>query len=575
MDDGLAATVDTIYGLYLDHCNAYHVEANTFNSDPQLPDRTVGCNVSESGIEANEIYNNGFNDLEVGIECQGINKNSTVDGLCLKCNDFDGNISDIYINHIVPDDGIAYLQGIPSDETDPTKPAGNTFSYSAHYLFDINNECDHIEYIYHGINNTNYKIIPDENYCEGDIHLQPNRFAEYIKTAACPSRLSGGSSQPPKSIMALNEQKADSTQNLLNALVDGGNTEELNTDVMMSVPNEALEVNQQLLDESPYLSDTVMKSAIYKEDVLPNAMIRDILVANPQSAKSEEVLNALNDRWDPVPDYMIDQIMAGQDSLGSKEIMEAQVKGYRHLRDLAFNELFSNYMKDTVNVGAHDSLVALLQNENKLGAKYSLAFDYFKNGDTTLMNNELNNIPAVFNLSDEELQTHQNYLTYIGILHQLQNDSVNGHYPDSSQIATLFEITGSSNNLPSVYARNLLIRLGLLNYAEPVYFPVLLNSGFGGKWPFTEIAYPKESSLDVFPNPANNYFIVEYEIDQSYEQAIIIIHDMKGKVVGSYQLTGDQDQLVIPIGALNNGIYMVSMYINNRPVDTKKITILK
>ena len=376
-------------------------------------------------------------------------------------------------------------------------------------------------------------------------------------------------------LIALNEQKADSTQTLLSNLIDGGNTEELNTDVIMSLPEEALDVNQQLLDESPYLSDTVMESAIYKEDVLPNAMIRDILVANPQSAKSDKVLNALNDRWDPMPDYMMDEIMTGKDSLGNKELLEGQIKGYKHLRDLAYNTLVGNYLRDTVNVDVNDSLVAVLGNEQKLHAKYSLAFNHLKHGDTALMREELENIPITFELTNEDQQIYQDYLSYISIMQQLQYDTINRHYPDSSQIVNLFSLVDNGHGLPSVYAQNMLKHLGFLSCYEPVYFPVSLNSNEAGKWPFDQPNYPKSSSLKLFPNPAADYFIVEYEISQSYEQAVITIYDMKGKTINNYQLSGNQNQIVLPTGTLNNGIYMVTLFIDNKPIDTQKITIFR
>ena len=304
-------------------------------------------------------------------------------------------------------------------------------------------------------------------------------------------------------------------------------------------------------------------------------MIRDVLVANPQSAKSDEVLDALDYRWDPMPDYMMDEVMAGKDSLGSKEIMEIQIKGYKHLRNLAFNELVGIYLRDTINSWAPDSLEALLQNDNRLSAKYNLAFYYLKNGDTALTNSELNNIPTAFTLSAEKQQTHQDYLVYMGLLLELQYDTINGHYPDSSQVATLFALTDSCDNLPSAYARNMLMHFGLITYDEPVYFPLALNSSVTWQNPFKEIAYPKTSSLSLFPNPAGDYFIIEYAIAYSYEQTVIVISDMKGKVVRNFYLKGKQNQVVIPTGDLNNGIYIVSLYTNNNLIDSKKITILQ
>jgi hypothetical protein len=575
MDDGLAPTVDTIYGMYMDHCEGYHVEGNLFEGNLALDEIVAGAVIVDSDEGDNEIYNNVFRHLDVAIEPQGTNR--TPDGgLCLKCNDFTDNYSDLYIYAEEEGDGIAEEQGVPSASSDPTLPAGNTFSSLTSHQYDIFNEGEGIMYVYHGINNTQEKIIPDEDYHEGDIELHRNQNARYTKEGACPSKLGGGGSpETLKSEMALNEQKADSTQTELIALVDGGDTEDLTLDVVMSLPDEALEIHQQLLDDSPYLSDTIMKSAIYKEDVLPNAMIRDVLVANPQSAKSDEVLTALDDRWDPMPDYMMDEIMAGADSLGSKELLESRVRSYRHLRNLAYNELVGIYLQDTVNEWAPDSLVALLQNENRLNAKYSFAFYYLGNGDTALMNSELNTIPASFTLAAKEQLTHQDYYAYIDILKKFQFDTISDHYPDSSQIATLFALADSCDNLPSLYARNMLIHYGLLSYDELVYFPVALYSSIAAKWPFMDLDFPRTSSLTLFPNPAGDYFIVEYTINTTSDKAVILIHEIEGKHIQSIWLQDNQNQIIVPTGNLPNGVYLVSMFIDNTLIGSKKITILK
>jgi len=59
----------------------------------------------------------------------------------------------------------------------------------------------------------------------------------------------------------------------------------------------------------------VLKTAIQNENVLPNEMIRDILVANPQAPKSESVMDQLNNRYNPMPDSLLAEIQKGVISL--------------------------------------------------------------------------------------------------------------------------------------------------------------------------------------------------------------------------------------------------------------------
>lgn len=62
------------YGLYLDYCTGYKVEANTFWSTTR-EDPTIGLIVNNSGPEDNIIYRNTFKKLYAGIIAQNRNRN--------------------------------------------------------------------------------------------------------------------------------------------------------------------------------------------------------------------------------------------------------------------------------------------------------------------------------------------------------------------------------------------------------------------------------------------------------------------------------------------------------------------
>ncbi|MBW6491620.1 MAG: hypothetical protein K0B15_10570 [Lentimicrobium sp.] len=125
----------------------------------------------------------------------------------------------------------------------------------------------------------------------------------YIKAVSCPSRIGSGS-EKEEVRLALEgaEALAVETQLSLAVIVDGGSTTELHQEVVSSTPDEGLVLRNQLLTESPFLSDTILKTSIIKEEVLNNAMIRDVLVSNPQAAKSAQRLEMLDSRMVPMTD---------------------------------------------------------------------------------------------------------------------------------------------------------------------------------------------------------------------------------------------------------------------------------
>jgi len=118
--------------------------------------------------------------------------------------------------------------------------------------------------------------------------------------------------------------------------------------------------------KSPNLSETVVESTIEKEEVLPNAMLRDVMVANPHTAKSISLLEQLDERFEPMPDYMKAQILAGRSIQNLKQELEAQLAGYKLKKAKALNNIVRYYNEEFNPITASDSILALYQEDNTL-----------------------------------------------------------------------------------------------------------------------------------------------------------------------------------------------------------------
>lgn len=574
----------TPIGVYInDQSDGYTIEENNFYSElrgSELQDIICeGITLNNTGGYANEVYNNTFNDLSVGVVAAGTNRDGAGAGLCIKCNDFSDCINDVYVtdeggtNYF----GIARAQGKVNDpgKSDPTLTAGNTFSKNDEYDdYKKAIDCGEIVYVHHNATEQNdpSHVIPDPRL---NILLDVDEQVSYLKETSCPSNYGGGGMDlmATKSTYSSELVAAEAYQDTLTALVDGGDTEDLTFEVSTSTPDETLELRQNLLGKSSYLSDTVMKSAIVKEEVLPNAMVREVLVANPQSAKSADVLQQLGKRDEPMPGYMMDQIMQGQNIVGAKELLEQNLAGHKTIKDRALKKLMNYYLTDTTDFEAsNDTILSLLATDNELSSRYQLIMKYLGMKDSTSAYNTYYSIPTEFDLDDRQETKYELFEDLLGLQWQIMNDTLQ---PDSLTIEALFDIEQHTHTMPGIYARNILIGLGELDYEEPIFVPDF-NKSTTSKLPsWPEDDKVKENLMKLFPNPAGAYFTVEYDLAGYKGKCNLEVFNINGVGIKSIELQHKHDQVVIVTGNYSQGIYVVQLIVNGEIIEAQKLVLIK
>ena len=560
------------YGMYLNHCSGYTVEENDFYSEGTTPGGT-GLIINESGPGDNQVYNNIFHNLDQGSKPQGQNRLSTTNGLCYRCNDFYGNNNDILVvseNPGSPNQGIATSQGSANNAAKNTFTMGNNSSAT---LFDIHNPFTGINY-YYDYNPGPGSIVDPEPTVGVIKNPVPT---QYNKGINCPSHFGSSNIDEETSKLIISGSKSDSLIQVLAVNIDGGSTEVLSGEVLSSTPPQAMETSEQLLNDSPFLSDSVMRAAIAKEDVLSNAMIRDVLVENPQSAKSIEVLNSLDQRFIPMPDSMMVDIMDGLNTLGPKEIKEIELLNWNRQYAESMKSLIRIYSEDSTGINVTDSLKMLLQQDGTLNSCYDLVSLYF--GDEMYETGfaTIDSIPVKYDLTGSQVVQHNQMEQLFEIIYKVDTSQLKVGTLDSIQIQTLINMSFQDANLPGAYARDLLIMGGHLDYEEPIIDPGILKASKDWKHNDPSTIKSSEYLLKVYPNPSKTYFIVEYRqlkgINGSGKTSIVVT-DIYGKEIMEIPADRYYDQVVVRTNMFSSGSYFVALKVDGAVKKAIKVSVV-
>lgn len=354
---------------------------------------TEGIVINGSEASNSWAYKNSCTDLDRAYIAEGVCHdigNPSVVGHEFICNTNSGN-------------GYNFIERVPWDEPQAINcsmriiqgsqysPAGNTFDKTDAPLdeTDFFNAAQQIplEYWY---DPNDLAQAPDHN--GANIDVTPSYFFGYAASAAnsCPDFLitpptgDGGIDIATRS--GLHDNLTAARTNYLTtayayySLVDGGNTEAVVSQVMQTWPQDAWELRNTLMAESPFLSTRVLREMI-ERNVMPEAMELEVCLANPEATKLDGFVKwVTQEAANPLPMYAADLIEGSWDERSFRNTLLGNMAEQHSAMGNAANLLLAHLKCDTVHDPV-DSLLAIIDLLPNYGACWMAIQTLLENND--------------------------------------------------------------------------------------------------------------------------------------------------------------------------------------------------
>jgi len=79
----------------------------------------------------------------------------------------------------------------------------------------------------------------------------------------------------------------------------------------------------------------------------------------------------------------------------------------------------------------------------------------------------------------------------------------------------------------------------------------------------------------LYPNPATDYALVDYQFSTNNQEVKIAIYNVLGLLVKEVDLDREDRSAKISLKELNSGLYMYQLLVDGKPVATKKLMVRK
>ena len=540
-------------GLYIDQTLVYTVDCNTFTNvngtaPVAHPDNRYGIVSNHCGA-ASPIQKNTFTGLYVGAEAVGSNRNSSGSGLRYLSNGFAGN----YVGVVVLPDGTTN-QGIATNQGTSSVPAGNYFNAHSSYA-DFFNSSQAVNYYHH-------------NGTTGIWYPNPQFGINRINTSVTWSLWTCEEEKKEKSMAMYQDDTEEqaSKEYEVAAIMDGGTTQQLQTQVASTGHEADMQVYGTLMQKSPNLSEEVLLTAVERNAALPNAMLRDVLVSNPQAGKSEEVMTGLADRPQQLPEYMLWQVEESSAGVSPLENLRAEVASLASQRQQTADGLLDRWlMPEDGQPLQRDSAIALLTAKDDAHAHHRLALLRAEDGDAQAAAHHAERLGQLADGPGAEAA--QRLSTLLTLLATVNAEGRSLGQLTEGELSTLTDLK-EGDDMAAGRADAI---VAFVNGTVRDY-PVLPLPPM----PQQRRAMPSMdgmSEVKVFPNPGTDHVTIDFAFEEPEGNRQFEIVDVQGRTLLSTALVGQRDQKLVDIRALSAGSYVYRVTQDGNIVDSGNFTV--
>ena len=539
------------FGIYVSEVTSFCIEENNFHGNLQSTNDTYGIAVHNSN-NYNSIYLNHFNNLTCGNIAIGNNKSPGIvslsqSGIAYYCNTNTGNINDFYV---IKDNSVS-VNGIARSQGSSAEAAGNTFSGSQYHFY--NDGDDVINYYYslskyqqpHG--DKLYRVTAiaanDGNDCSSHYGNNPVVKSEEEMTVL--------NNDYQTSLSAYN-----SLEQLYTSRIDGGDTQAELLDINTATADDASRLRSQLLGLSPYLSQEVLTTAASRNDVFSTSTLFEILSANPDELKKDTLISYLENKDNPMPEYMTELLREIANGSTARTALESQMAKSEREYILAAGDIVRSNLNSEES--DNEELRQWLGNMNDMASDRLAIATYIQESDFENALALAETLPDVYGLQGTELEEHNDYISILRLYETLDESGRDIMQLTETETEMLEEIadSGSGSSQSMAYA---ILSQNNETLVTAVNCPVLPtannNSKRGTANLKSDMAAAMGMKADFAPNPATAWTEIDFTLPAEEKRATLVITNALGVNVMTIELIGNHGRKTLFLENLPSGVY--------------------